>query len=337
MHSYQGASLLILFWMALAESFSVAPRSITSTCTFTSRGISGVSISRIPSKRSLYYYGTGDEDDEDIVSGLVGGDTGEQQQTQASINTQGYMNRHKGALARIVSAFPPQGHALELSRIEDVSVVGFDDKHMEVEASLCEGESCSAVAVPVEFPHSCADTASLGECVLDNFEELDQQAELVLQHDEWKALNQGNSQDTDDALLSNTLLETTNESVQFPTWWVSSSSDCATPELAAECDTLRELFNEEEFAYEIRLLAKFGLGLASLALVEDAVVTAVGPAGIIVQAQLLADDSNAGTSTGISTITTDGLVGIPLAFPKIATTAAELRSNALSVIDSSTL
>jgi hypothetical protein len=275
-----------------------------------------------PPKMAAYFYGVDSTDDDDkTLSGGLYEDTS--RATPTAENAVETMNQRTDALARIVAAFPPVGHALALSQIEHISVSTVDEQHMQVEVTLCEGESCTAVDVPVAFPHPCEDSVSFDCCVLDNFGELDQQAELLLQHAEWDAHNlQG-----DDLLESDTLLEFTNEDVQLPAWWVTPN----TPELAAECIKLRQMFNEEEFDSEMKVLAKFGLGPASLAVVKDAVVCAVGPAGIIMEAQLLPE----GTTAAI--FNPHGLAEIPIAFPSVATNVHELRSNALATVDSASL
>jgi hypothetical protein len=311
MHSFY-SKLAFLVWSDLVciGAFSVARISPAMPASV---------MSRMPFMKAAYFY---DNDENDALSGGLHEDAGKSTLTAA--NAVESMNHQKAALARIVAAFPPPGHAFELSQIEDVSVSTVDEKHMQVEVTLCQGESCTAVDVPVVFPHPCEDSIiSLDGCVLENFGELNQQAELLIQHAEWNAHNQQST----DLLESDTLLEITSEEIQLPPWWVVPE----TPELSAECIRLREMFNEDEFDSEIRVLAKFGLGPTSLAVVKDAVVCAVGPAGIIIEAMLLPE----GTTAAI--FNPDGLIQIPIQFPSVATSVYELRSYALSTVDSASL
>lgn len=242
--------------------------------------------------------------------------------SNSSASVVGSLNTHRASLARVVAAFPPSGHALGLQNIADVFVLAVDASHMQVQATICEEESCSAVAVPVTFPHPCGgsgDSSDMSshasssasdifdECVLQNLDALDQEAELLLQHAEYETLNyesQAAKNRQQEALWD-------PQFSHYPAWWVAP----ATTELVQDCDTLRRLLNEAEFQADLQSMAKKSLATAAAstigAVIEVAAVGAVGPAGILLRAKLSGSMD---------------LVEAHVSFPTVATSVDHLRS-----------
>lgn len=182
------------------------------------------------------------------------------------------LNGERASLAKVVAAFPPDGHALDLNHIEDAMVLEVDEEHIQVQATICEQESCSAVSVPLDFPRPCS--GDLEECAMENLRDLYLQADLLLQQAEFDLLNHEQHAEID--RQRNELLDPSIH-IDFPDWWVTPAAD-----MIEECDTLQNLLNEAEFAPERCAMARGCIGEP----VEHAAVCAIGPTGIIFRARL---------------------------------------------------
>lgn len=209
---------------------------------------------------SAYYFGMdGNEDDH----------------TSTSATAVETLNNQRASLARVVAAFPPEGHTLDLNHIEDVTVLEVDEDHMQVQVTVCENESCSAITFPFTFPRrSPTDGSSLEEFALHNLEDLDHQAELLLKQTEWDEINHEYLAEIDrqrDELMH------PHSHIDLPEWWIPPPTD-----LVQECDTLHQLLNEDEFAADMCAMAQSSIGQS----VERASVFAVGLAGIVMRARL---------------------------------------------------
>jgi len=134
---------------------------------------------------------------------------------------------YKAALARVVVAAAAAAAAaynhhpsgiLDVRQVVDVFVMLVDDQHMELQATICnEPEYCDIVNVPVVFPRPCSGTNNsnsnsnnnsnqhdnfgassnnddVEECLLENLEHLDFEADQMLQQAEWEALNNNHQQ-----------------------------------------------------------------------------------------------------------------------------------------------
>ena len=86
--------------------------------------------------------------------------------------------------------------------------------------------------------------------------------------------------------------------------------------MISECDTLQQLLNEDEFAPELCAMAQSGMEL--LEGVEQTIVCAIGPAGILLRAR----------------ISTGDVVETTVSFPEVANSVDQLRNNVMSAIDS---
>ena len=187
------------------------------------------------------------------------------------------LGKERAKLARVVAAFPPSDHSLALKDIADINILEVDGTHIDLQATVCEKESCAAIEVPVIFPHPCDVSANLNECVWQNLDDLDHEAELKLKQDEWEATNYELHEE-----MNRQRRDLTNERVQLPHWWVPSN---LVPGMASECDSMRNLLNDAEFQSEILAIANSGLGHPKL-FVEEAVVSIVGPAGMVLKGRL---------------------------------------------------
>ena len=229
---------------------------------------------------------------------------------------------YTASLARIVAAaFAPAGHStMDLPNIANVFVMLVDEGHMELQATICDEQQCEAVDVPVVFPHPCP--TDNNECLLDNLEQLDFEADQILQHAEWEAMNNGNSNHNqyhhqqsqrggDTAVPQqnpaynhrhpypqeaphdrNAQHQTqNNNNGQLPSWWMEPQ----TWQMAEECNHLLSLLNEDRFQSERRAMVTFRVEMEVRQqnngakgdddfVVEDVAMVALGPGGFVAQA-----------------------------------------------------
>lgn len=195
------------------------------------------------------------------------------------------LNRHKDLahklssnqtiLAHLASAFSPAGHSIKLENINSVVCTSLDNKHLDIEAILCDDSDCHSILVPVDYPNECPwdgdeDLLGFENCVMTNVEELDHDWEKRLPKDE-----------TCDVLLSATKL-LQDAPVDFPKWWIPAS----TREDVAECELLRDLLNEDDMLYErVGLVQKADTTCSPLNStgIESVTVLAVSPKGLLLK------------------------------------------------------
>ena len=224
-----------------------------------------------------------------------------------------------GSLSRLAVAFASPDHPLDMSHLDHVDVVAVDGHHIDIEAVVCDRSECASLLVPVTFPHDCIETddaANMEACVLENIDELDDQARTTIDQMETE-------QDELHASVIN-----------YPDWWVSSSH-VGSPELVTEAKTIKELLNADNgFANDVRNLACMGLGfnLQQSYLISKAVVADIGPAGFCLKA-VTAVASTTDTGGG-GTNPDHHVVDVALPFggqPRMD--AASLRLAVLSAVD----
>lgn len=168
--------------------------------------------------------------------------------------------------------------------IERVEVTCVRENQIELEAILCENLGCVSLSVPIKFPNECSDGNWVDSgCVVQNLKVLDSQAESFLETtSSGLGLEDLTGVDLDELCLL-------NEKVVLPSWWIPPECD---ETLAADCDSIRSLLNEDEFHRDIVALAQDGLqhhavGQNGDYLVQKARVAAVGPAGICLKVAAL--------------------------------------------------
>ena len=176
-----------------------------------------------------------------------------------------------GSLARLAAAFAPSDQPLDIQSLDHVGVHAVDGQHMEIEAIMCDQSDCTSVLVPVVFPHECNEDTSgnienteiMEACVIENLEELDDQAKHSLE----------------------LLEELQYPVIQYPEWWISSQS-MGDPELVQEARTIHRLLNGEEFANDLRNLVckALGIDIQQSYLISKALVADIGPAGFCFKA-----------------------------------------------------
>jgi len=227
------------------------------------------------------------------------------------------------SLARLAAAFPPNGHALEISHIESVSVIGVDETHIDIQAVICEEDGCVTVKVPIEFPSPCQ-TMDDEECILHQFHELDYKAMEQLKQ------QQQEQQQKQKELEQQRLTQDFMNNIDYPTWWQQPTYN----NLLNDCNQILSLLNLPDFRREIHILAEQSLAMHHSSNddweVEHASIIAVNPAGIYLR--IKATKYSHSYSDQIFDMRTE-LIDIPLSFGTVAHTAEELRTAVLRMVE----
>lgn len=171
-----------------------------------------------------------------------------------------------GSLARLAVAFSPPERALKLDQIEKVDILCVEQDRIDIQAIVCEDGACVSLSVPITFPQACGDDQWLEGCVTNRLEQLDRSLPEIL-------TNFGTNHNLED------------DTVAYPSWWVPPP----TPEMNAECRSMRDILNEAEFATEIGALAQESLDNdpSTNYQVQRVKVVAVGPAGLYFRVQTM--------------------------------------------------
>jgi hypothetical protein len=234
------------------------------------------------------------------------------------------------ALARLAVAFAPPGHALDLRDVEHVQVLRVDENHIDIQAVVCEQDGCVTLQVPVTFPHPCFAGDELDECIMGNLGELEVQAETFLRTVEWK---ESNYEEVEAEQREWQVLLATDD-LHLPLWWVHPE----TREMSAECQSVRNLLNEEGFLAEIRALTEMSLTESDAVIstddghadtsdwtVEQAAVAAVGPAGLLIRAATQRFEPFWETENR-------KIVEVPISFGVTANNVSDLRAAVLGAV-----
>jgi len=226
----------------------------------------------------------------------------------------------KASFARLAVANSPPGHKLSLKDIENVDIIAVDEHRLEMSAVVCEEEGCVAIYVPVEFPIDCG-SYDLEQCVLANIFELDIQAQNKIRKIEEEIATEVKDEEIffdseRDALHS-------DSNLNFPPWWVLSNIDT---QMKEECDTLKNLLNNDMYQNEVNALARTGLRVTeygdTLEVIQTALLAA-GPCGLYLRAKTTKKDT---------ILEEPIMVEIPLSLGRAAENPSDLRSMVLNAI-----
>jgi hypothetical protein len=213
-------------------------------------------------------------------------------------------------LARLAAEYTKHmnnGIRVNVQQIEHVSVRNVASSHMDIEAIVCENDSCVSLSVPVPFTQPCVNNnndhhvssmsqhqprlqqdSNFEDCVIRNIKELDT---IQLQQ---QALSPTTTDTTD-------IMITSIENIEYPSWWVYPGPSM---EFTKECQVLLNILNEQEFTSDVLRLVTKGLyrmlnmdphntdGAKSMLQVHTATAVAVGPAGIIFRVNALYEGQN---------------------------------------------
>lgn len=230
------------------------------------------------------------------------------------------------SLARLACAFAPPDHSIHPKDLEAAHVISVNEEKIEISAVLCEASGCVTVAVPVTFPSPCGGKDNMEACIFENIEVLDDEAHRVIEVREW---NDDHAEELEaDERLMKTLCEPPATSSDFPSWWIFPDSDSGMRE---ECSSVKDLLNEKEFADELSSLAtntvqelypddgNLGVSMAG--------VSTVGPAGLLVRAQVVILDLPEDADRTL-------MVDLPVPFGKTCETVEDLRASVLGAVAS---
>lgn len=238
-------------------------------------------------------------------------------------------------LAKLASAFSPPGFAIDLANINDVRCLSVDERHLEIEAVVCDHMECSSLLVPVAFPQECSVAEGLEECILRNVNDLNTRGEHLLQEKENVFADEGEAQRAMEALssLNSEYFTSTAAAGSLPYWWEAPVSAYD----ADECNLLQQLLNSDDFRDMM-------CGLAEHALLHDmeqdlmgktirsVLVKAVGPAGLMMQVQLAIGGMTALDDGGLNN---EVLVDAPIRFDDMCVNeGAGIREKVLTIVSS---
>eukprot|EP00540_Astrosyne_radiata_P009968 CAMPEP_0116833098 /NCGR_PEP_ID=MMETSP0418-20121206/6248_1 /TAXON_ID=1158023 /ORGANISM="Astrosyne radiata, Strain 13vi08-1A" /LENGTH=696 /DNA_ID=CAMNT_0004462511 /DNA_START=24 /DNA_END=2114 /DNA_ORIENTATION=- len=148
------------------------------------------------------------------------------------------------ALARIAVAHSPPSRKLDLKDVEHVEVLGLDNRHVDIEAVVCEDEGCVTLEVPVDFPSSCEDSDGMVECVLENMGRLNHRAQKHLKREEKRKNRERNRAINWEELVSD------RDPYHYPDWWVPPVLH-----MVEAAQSMQQLLNDRDFQNDVRALA----------------------------------------------------------------------------------
>ena len=236
------------------------------------------------------------------------------------------------SLAILARAFAPSDQGLiHLKDIQSANVMKVDRNHIEISAILCELEGCLAVSVPISFPHSCENEINADTCILENIQELENEAESKIAQEEWNFDHAEEIQEEEQFFL---IITEEQSTAHLPPWWLPTSPG----EMNDECKSLKSLLNEIDFRQDLVSLATGQLQSErgeECAKVIQAGVSSIGPSGILLLARVISDHDHdfSSSSTIIHHQDQWNIIDVAFQFPKVANSADEIRSFVLDLIE----
>jgi hypothetical protein len=239
-------------------------------------------------------------------------------------------------LARLASAYSPPGYSIDLSSINNVRCLCVDNKHLEIEAVVCDGYECSSLLVPVDFPIECNLDYGLEDCVLNNVQNLDKQGDGLIQDRMHVFANEEEAQKAYEVFkLVGASDYLKPSAAKFPEWWIPPTSS----EDVSECNMIETLLNEADWQLEMRELCKLALqqsGDAGFIYEEDdvqlALVKAIGPSGMVLEAHVSRGGRSVYDYGGMTNI---AIVRVPIKFPLKSTGGnTSIRDHVLGIVSS---
>lgn len=218
-------------------------------------------------------------------------------------------------LARLASAYSPPGYSIDLPNISNVRCLCVDTKHLEIEAVVCDNYECSSLLVPVDFPKEC-DWDGLEECVLKNVQSLNKQGDDLIQERMHEFADEEEAQKAFDVFKLVGVSDYLKPSpTHLPDWWVPPTSS----EEVSECDMIERVLNGADWQLEMRGLCKHVLlqesgdaGVSSEDEVQRALVKAIGPAGMVIEAHVSRGEKSVYDFGGLDD---SAILYVPIKFP----------------------
>merc|ERR1712038_79955 len=225
-----------------------------------------------------------------------------------TITMKDHLKNDIAQLARLATVFAPQDQSLTLEKIHHIDILSVDGKSIEMSVVVCEEAECVTLFVPISFRHGNCDcpSESLDECILKNINQLDTEAQEILRTKHEVT----NTQDIS-SLSSDT-------NMIYPSWWVFPSG--IDRDMCDECMTIRQLLNSNDFQGALNSLVRKGLeSMNEVGEIQGAAVVAVGPAGMLLRAQVARGNDST-------------VIDIPYSFGQVARDSISLRSITLQAI-----
>ena len=231
-------------------------------------------------------------------------------------------------LARIASAFSPQGYTIDLANIRDVRCICIDDKHLEIEVMVCDDHECSSLLVPVDFPEEC--NLEDEECIMNNVYNLNYQGNDLIQE------RMNVFADEEEAQKAHEIFKLISDSdylkpspTALPEWWAPATSS----EEISECNMMETLLNGADWQLEMRCLCKNMLQESGTAdEVQLSRVKAIGPTGMILEAHVLLGGKSVDDYGGMNNI---AILDVPIKFPLESMAGdATIRDHVLNIVSS---
>lgn len=227
-------------------------------------------------------------------------------------------------LIRVACAFAPSPHNnLHPKQIQSATVVHVDSTELQVALAIPqEGmDSGTCVQVLVPIPLSCINhNGNILGSILQTMEQMDVHANVLIGEREMM-------QDRVEQIAQQESIrkELQEENVDLlPEWWTFAELKIT---LAEECDSLKELLNEYEFAPTLKKLCRIhsSTNTPSLTHIWEARVASVGPSGVFLRAY---------ATVGQGEESRCQIVDVPIRFLQAGSTADEVRDSVLDLVES---
>lgn len=226
-------------------------------------------------------------------------------------------------LIRVACAFAPSPHNnLHPKQIQSATIVDVDSTEVQVALAIPQDgmDSGTCVQILVPIPMSCSNTnGNILECIRETMEQMDAYANQLI----------GQREMMEDRVEQMAQQESIRKELQeenvdlLPDWWTFAELKIT---LAEECDSLKGLLNEYEFASSLKRLCQIhSPQSASISQIWEAKVASVGPSGLFLRAY---------ATIGQGEDSRCQIVDVPIRFAQTGSTADDVRDYVLDLVES---
>lgn len=227
-------------------------------------------------------------------------------------------------LIRVACAFAPSPHNnMHPKQIHSATIVDVDSTEVQVALAIPQDGldlgTCVQVLVPI--PISCKHpNGNVLEGILQSMEQMDIHANILI--GERELLQDRFDQIAQQELIRQELQEENVDSL--PDWWTFAELKIT---LAEECDSLKVLLNDYDFAPTLKKLCQIHHSCKSLSIsqVWEAKVASVGPSGVFLRAY---------ATVGQGDESQCEIVDVPIRFSQTGLTADDVREYVLDLVES---
>ena len=227
-------------------------------------------------------------------------------------------------LIRVACAFAPSPHHnLHPKQIQSATIVHVDSTELQVALAIPQDgmDLGTCVQVLVEIPISCKSIdGNVMECILRTLDQMDVHANQLIA--EREMLEDRVEQMAQQELIRKELQEENVDSL--PEWWTFVELKIT---LAEECESMKDLLNEYEFAPTLKKLCQIHSSKNNPATSQiwEAKVASVGPSGVFLRAY---------ATVGQGDETRYQIVNVPIRFSQAGSTADDVRDYVLDLVES---